>query len=323
MKSANMRDNTGRNDIDLKIDAENDTPIDTMYAEGDADVIAQYYKLRDEYKIVHNKKFFYNIRNLFSTSFERKKDRLEQKLILEKHEDKSDIQSWYEEAKEKPCTWWIDNHIIARHSLNSCMSCGACTALCPAAELYDFTPRSIMEIVSERDESQIIELLKSGDIWMCHQCGSCKTKCPRNNSPFGLISSLRQLSQLKGYHVSSIRGRQQYAARHLWGGNLWNRGCTLYFRNPVPEKHRDLGNKYEKIYDNIDEEFIKIGAEPDMEGSLSGRKIDPATLNELRSLWIEGGAVFFWDVIEKHAQEQASDWGMSIDEYHNKVGSEG
>ena len=289
----------------------------------DKNIIAKYYEMRDEYEIKDGQKFFYNIKNIFATPFEREKDRIEQKELLESSENKSEIQAWYEDASDRTCLWWIKNHIIAKHSFNNCMSCGACTALCPAAELYDFTPRNIMETVGEENEEDLINLLKSDDIWMCHQCGSCKTKCPRDNSPFGVISSLRQLSQIKGYHVNSIRGRQQYAARHLWGGNLWNRGCTLYFRNPVPEKHKDLGERFENIYNNIEENFISIGACPDMDGSLPGRKINPETLEELRQLWTEGGAVYFWDIIETHAGKQAEEWGVSIDEYHDRVGSEG
>jgi heterodisulfide reductase subunit C1 len=286
-------------------------------------IINEYYKHRDACVDIDGKKCYPNIKELFATPFEREKDRRELKRILNDSEAKNEIQAWYEEAKNKSCLWWLENHVIAKHALHSCMSCGACTALCPAAELYEFTPRIIMETVAERNENSIIELLKSDDIWMCHQCGSCKTKCPRNNSPFGLISSLRQLAQIKGYHLHSIRGRQQYAGRHLWGGNLWNRGCSLYFRNPVPDKHRDLGERYKELYEHIDEHFIQVGADPDMEGSLSGRKINPATLDELRKLWIEGGAVFFWDIIEEHAKKQADDWDMSIEEYHDKVGSEG
>ncbi|MBN1380891.1 MAG: 4Fe-4S dicluster domain-containing protein, partial [Deltaproteobacteria bacterium] len=58
------------------------------------------------------------------------------------------------------------------------MSCGACTALCPAAEFHDFSPREIMTTAQEKNEEAIVELLKSETIWYCYQCGSCKTKCP-------------------------------------------------------------------------------------------------------------------------------------------------
>ena len=171
---------------------------------------------------------FPNLKYLYATPFEREKDRREQKNYVEQNYLSQEIINWYKEARDKSCVWWIENHVIARHSINRCISCGCCTAMCPAAELYEFTPRNIMEIVQEKDEDALIELLKSDTIWYCHQCGSCKPKCPQNNNPFSMISSLRQLSQLKGYHLNSVRGRQQYYARHMWGGNLWNRACTVF-----------------------------------------------------------------------------------------------
>lgn len=289
----------------------------------DEDIINLYYELRDKNKYTDAGKLYPNIKHLYATPFERKKDRIEQVEWLKEQKVVSEVVEWYREAKNKSCIWWLENHVIAKHSFTSCMSCGACTALCPAAEFYDFSPREIMTIVQEKDEETIIELLKSERLWYCHQCGSCKTKCSRQNSPFGIISSLRQLSQLKGYHVESIRGRQQYFARHLWGGNLWNRACTLYFRNAIPDTHQDFGPRFKTYFNRQDEYMKRVGAKPDMEGEFSGRKIPDATLDELRRLWLAGGAVFFWALIEEVAQKQAAAMNLSIDEYHNKVKTEG
>lgn len=286
-------------------------------------VIEKYYLGRDLYKIINGKKYFYNLKNLYFTLFEREKDRKEIEILYNSIKEKNEIQLWYEEAKNKSCAWWIENHIIAKNSLNSCMNCGMCTSVCPAAEIYEFTPRIVMEIIIKKDEEEMQELLKSDFIWYCFQCGSCKTKCPRNNSPFGLISSLRQLSQLKGFHIYSVRGRQQYYARYLWGSNLWNRGCTIYFRNPTPENHKDFGERYKEVYRNYEEIFKQVNANPDMEGPYAGRKIDPETLEELRKLWIESGVLFFWKTIDEYAEKQATEWGLKIEEYLIKVSEEG
>lgn len=286
------------------------------------EIITLYYQLRDEHTDDQDK-HYPNIKHLQMTPFEREKDRREQQLWLKKKKNISEIVEWYRAAKNKSCVWWLENHVIAKHSLSSCMNCGACTALCPAAEFYDFNPRGIMTLVQEKDEDSIIELLKSDMIWYCHQCGSCKTKCPRQNSLFGMISSLRQLSQLKGYHVESVRGRQQYFARHLWGGNLWNRACTLYFRNAIPDGHLDFGPRFKTYFDRQDEYMQRVGAHPDMDGPYSGRKVHPATLEELRKLWMAGGALFFWSLIEEAGQKHAAEMNLSIDDYYNKVRTEG
>ena len=139
----------------------------------------------------------------------------------------------------------------------------------------------------------------------------------------GLISSLRFLAQLKGYHLCSVRGRQQYAARHLWGGNLWNRGCSLYFRNVDAEGHPDFGPRYARYHSEIDQQMIRLGASPDTEGQFGGRKVPPQTLAELRSCVAGGGTLVLWNELEKHACEDAKKNGVSIDDYYERVRREG
>ena len=63
--------------------------------------------------------------------------------------------------------------------LKSCMNCGICTAICPAAEFYDYDPRIIANTVQSKDEKRIEELLKSETIWYCGECMSCKTQIGR------------------------------------------------------------------------------------------------------------------------------------------------
>ena len=290
------------------------------YLEGlsDEEIIDKYYEIRDE-KVVWGGGYYYpNIKKLFLTPFEREKDRREIALWRKKY-GSSEVEKWYEEAQNKSCLWWLENHMVAKHAFNSCMSCGSCTAGCPAAEFYDYDPRIIMETVQSKDEERIVELLKADTIWYCAQCGTCKLKCPRGNNPFALISSLRQLSQLKGYHLHSSRGRQQYTGRHLWGGNYWNRGCSLYFRNTLIPLHLDFGPRWVRYAINKDEIHRRVGGCPDMDGSMPGRKVHPDTLHQIRRCWQVGGSLYLWDQIERYAQEQASEWDMDIDDYFYKV----
>jgi len=290
------------------------------YLEGlsDEEIMDQYYELRDD-KMVWDEGYYYpNMNKLFLTPFEREKDRREIALWRKKY-GSSEAEKWYEEAQNKSCVWWLENHLVAKHAFNSCMSCGACTAGCPAAEFYDYDPRMIMETVQSKDEERIIELLKADTIWYCAQCGTCKLRCSRGNNPFALISSLRQLSQLKGYHVYSSRGRQQYTGRHLWGGNYWNRGCSLYFRNTMIPFHLDFGPRWVRYAINKEEIHRRVGGCPDMDGSMPGRKVHPDTLHQIRRCWQVGGTFYLWDQIEKYAQEQASEWDMDIDDYFYKV----
>lgn len=289
----------------------------------DAALADAYYRLRDEAEPRGQGRYFPNIKRLFATAFEREKDRREVRALVDRP-DKPDVQMWYEDAAERPCTWWVENHLLARRALNSCMSCGMCTSVCPAAEHYEeYDPRLIVDAALSGDEGRLVDLLKSDLLWFCSQCGSCTGRCPRENDVMTLITSLRLLAQLKGYHVYSVRGRQQYAGRHLWGANLWNRAVSLYFRDPVPENWPDFGPRYARAFAEREEQWARVGTSPDMDGQFAGRKVDPATLEELRACIRMGGALFLWDRIEQHGAAHASELGLDLDEYYLKVSTEG
>ena len=49
-----------------------------------------------------------------------------------------------------------DIHYI--ESLNSCMNCGVCTAICPSAEFYNYDPRIIADTVQRQDEERVTEI---------------------------------------------------------------------------------------------------------------------------------------------------------------------
>ncbi|MGA3216098.1 MAG: 4Fe-4S dicluster domain-containing protein [Acidimicrobiales bacterium] len=289
----------------------------------DDEIAAAYYALRDEAEPRGEAKYYPNLKRLFGTAFEREKDRREVRALVASP-DKTEWQTFYEEAAERSCTWWLENHLVARRALTSCLSCGMCTSVCPAAEHFEeYDPRCIVDAALSGDEERLVELLKSDILWYCAQCGSCNSRCPHNNDIMGLVGSLRCLAQLKGYHVESVRGRQQYAGRHLWGANLWNRAVSLYFRNGDPAAHPDFGPRYARWQAELEEQFIRVGGQPDMDGTFAGRKVTEETLAELRGCIRAGGALFLWDRIEQHAARDAARLGLDIDQYHDKVRSEG
>jgi len=289
----------------------------------DATLTAAYYKLRDEAEPRGQGRYYPNIKRLFGTPFEREKDRREVKSLVAQP-DKPEVQAWYEHAAAQPCTWWLKNHLVARHALKSCMFCGMCTSVCPAAEHYEeYNPRFIVDVALSGDEDRLIALLQSDLLWYCGQCGSCKARCTRENNIMGLVNSLRCLSQLKGYHLQSVRGRQQYAGRHLWGANFWNRACSLYFRNPVPEHFPDFGPRYGRYVAEQEAQHQRLGGHPDMDGVFGGRKVHPATLKEIRRCVHAGGTLFLWNRIEEHGAAHAAKLGLDLDQYHDKVQKEG
>jgi quinone-modifying oxidoreductase subunit QmoC len=289
----------------------------------DDEIAAAYYTLRDEVEPRGEGTYYPNLKRLAGSALEREKDRREVRALVA-GQDKTEWEAWYSEAAGQPCTWWLENDLVARHSLTTCLSCGMCTSVCPAAEHFEeYDPRCIVDVALSGDEERLVELLKSDVIWYCAQCGSCNSRCPEENDIMSLVSSLRTLAQLKGYHVESVRGRQQYAGRHLWAANLWNRAFSLYFRNADPVAHPDFGPRFARWQAELEEQFMRVGGQPDMDGTFAGRKVTPETLAELRNCIRAGGALFLWDRIEEHAAADAARRGLDLDEYYDKVRSDG
>ena len=81
----------------------------------------------------------------------------------------------------------LEKDVRYLEGLNSCINCGVCTAICPAAQFCDYDPRMIADTVQKGNETEIEKLLKTDTIWYCGECLSCKTRCPRGNTP-GYIS---------------------------------------------------------------------------------------------------------------------------------------
>lgn len=289
----------------------------------DAELVAAYEAIRDRVEQSERGPTYPGVGRVHATAFEREKDRREAWAWSGRGKP-SEAHRFYEEAVRQPCTWWVRNHLVAKHALTSCMYCGVCTSQCPAARLHEeYNPRQIVDVVLNGEEEPLVELLRSETLWYCGQCGSCRPRCPRDNNLMGLVSSLRYLAQLKGYHLTSTRGRQQYAARHLWGANFWNRACSLYFRNAAPDTHPDFGPRWADWFEHIEDNMALVGAHPETTGLFGGRKTAPETLHELRRCVQVGGTLVLWNRLEEAAFEDARRRGLGIDAYHDLVRSEG
>jgi len=260
---------------------------------------------------------------VMGTPLEREKDRREVHSLATKPLG-PELQRWYRQAAERPVAWWLDHHLGARHSFHSCMACGVCVSQCPGARFHPgYNPRQVVDVALSRDEARLEELLSTDALWLCGQCGQCAARCPRDNSIMGLVSSLRQIAQLKGWHLRSTRGRQQYFARHLWGANLWNRGVSMHFRNLRPATHGDFGPRWAAWFEHADEQMRRVGASVDHDGDFGGRHPHRDTLAELRACFVVGGSIALWQQLEDHAASDAEAAGMTPDEYLQQVGREG
>jgi heterodisulfide reductase subunit C len=205
----------------------------------------------------------------------------------------------------------IRNDVRAHEGLKACMNCGVCTAICPAAEFYDYDPRMLISLVQSNDEDALRELLKSDTIWYCGQCMSCKTRCPRNNCPGLIISVLRKISQEMGYFTESRKGRQQLAIKRVIGGTILSKGYCIHPTIIKPELHPEQGPVWEWMYDNMADVYERVGANLDKPGPGVLRKIEPEALAELKSIFDETGGTELFEKIEEYSKIKASEMGMA------------
>jgi heterodisulfide reductase subunit C1 len=198
--------------------------------------------------------------------------------------------------------------------LNACMNCGVCTAICPAAEFYNYDPRKIVDTVQTKEEDKIIELLKSETIWYCGECMSCKTRCPRGNAPGLIIMALRSLSQDLGYFTESEKGRQQLALKRTVGHWMVTYGYCLYLEGVGTSMHPEQGPVWDWIQDNWTDLFKKMGANYKGDGPGILRRIPEDAMDEIRAIFKETGGMKRFENIEEFSKIKAEELNMQLDE---------
>lgn len=199
--------------------------------------------------------------------------------------------------------------------LKSCMNCGVCTAICPSAEFYHYDPRIICDTVQRADDELIEQLLRSDTIWYCGECMSCKTRCPRGNTPGLVIMALRKLSQEMGYFTDSEKGRQQFAIRRVIGDSILTTG---YCMRPIlvnPQDHPEQGPVWEWVYNNLTEVMDKVGANYMKDGPGVLRRIDSGVLAEINQIFKVTGGQDFLQVIENFSIEKANEMNLDAGEH--------
>ncbi len=207
--------------------------------------------------------------------------------------------------------------IHLQDGLNACINCGTCTAICPAADFYNYDPRQIVDIVQNKDDNQIEELLKSDTIWYCGECMSCRTRCPRNNAPGLIIIALRNLSQEKGYFIESEKGRQQLYIKRTIGQNILNTGYCLFMEGVGTDEHPEQGPIWDWRQQNWADVMERLGANYQKEGSGAMRKIPHEALKELNEIFKVTGGHERFERIEYYSAKKAKEMGFNPDKENN------
>jgi heterodisulfide reductase subunit C len=201
--------------------------------------------------------------------------------------------------------------------LTACINCGTCTAICPAAEFFNYDPRLIAETVQAGDNKKIYELLTADTIWYCGECMSCKTRCPRENTPGLVIMALRHLAMKTGLFTESEKGRQQLVIKRSIGEWILKYGYCVYREELTMEDHPEQGPTWEWQNNNLRELLKRLGIEYKVEGPGVLRKIPEEALEEVRSIFKVTGGKDFLESIEKFSAEKAKEMGLEFDERLN------
>jgi heterodisulfide reductase subunit C1 len=201
-----------------------------------------------------------------------------------------------------------------REGLKACLNCGTCTAICPAAEFYDYQPRKIVDILQTKDEIQIESLLKSDEIWYCGECMSCVTRCPRGNAPGMLILALRALSQELGYFTESEKGRQQLVIKRTIGKWILEYGYCVFPSEVQPSLHPEQGPVWEWEHRNIEAVMNRLGANYKGTGPGILRKIPQEALDEIRQIFEVTGGIRRFEMIEEYSRKKAGEMGLNLQE---------
>lgn len=206
-----------------------------------------------------------------------------------------------------------------REGFRTCIGCGTCTAVCPAAEFYKYDPRKIVTMVQTRDDALIEELLKSDTIWYCGECMSCVTRCPRKNGPGLVVMALRELSIRLGFFTESEKGRQMLPLTHIMTGNILKYGYCIHPQTFRWEDHKEFGPVWKWHMEHLEQSLERQGARYMMDGPGVLRKIPQESLDELQAIFdVTGGSRRIREV-ERYSLEKAQQMGLTMEEYERQA----
>ena len=187
-----------------------------------------------------------------------------------------------------------------QEGLQACINCGTCTAVCPAAQFYDYDPRLIADTLQRGNETELEQLLKGDTIWYCGECLSCKTRCPRGNTPGYLVQALRNLSINTGFYAFSEKGRQQIIVKRTIGDNILKYGYCVHIDEITLEGHPEQGPIWDWYRNNAESILKRLGANYKGDGAGTMRKISEKDLDELKKIFIETGTIERFETLEKY-----------------------
>jgi len=180
------------------------------------------------------------------------------------------------------------------HELNGCLNCGICTATCPSAHYYDFSPREIVQLLWTENLEGIYDAMQE-KIWSCAQCYTCAARCPFGNSPGGLVMMMRETAIKHG--MESAKNVLRPFSRVML--KLISTGNQLSPDMIDPDGFADWGPNISKV-DAPLETLRKAIPMPTLHTTKTAWEVNLKTSVELYTIWEETGVLDSLETIDEN-----------------------
>lgn len=97
-------------------------------------------------------------------------------------------------------------------TMKKCYQCATCSVVCPLSPNDRPFPRKEMVMAQWGLKD---ELLKSADIWLCHNCNDCSKHCPRGARPGDVLAILRK-SVIQENAFPGFMGKLVGDPKNIW-----------------------------------------------------------------------------------------------------------
>ena len=206
------------------------------------------------------------------------------------------------------------------HELNGCLNCGICTATCPSAHFYDYSPREIVQLLWTENVEQIYDAMQE-KIWACAQCMTCAARCPFKNSPGGLVAIMREVAIKHGFQSARevLRPFGRVMLKLITTGNQLSPDMIQ------PDHFPDWGPNISKV-DAPLATLRKAIPVPTLHTTKTAWEVNLKTSVELYTIWEETGVLEslktidtnLYDVIGDIMDEKRDDWQDFLDEQEDE-----
>jgi len=168
--------------------------------------------------------------------------------------------------------------------LYGCYECGICVASCPSARFYDFSPRKIAQAAAREDIELLYEQMND-DVWNCSQCFSCN-RCPRQNSPGGVITIMREVSVKNG--LRSAKQALEGYGRVIY--KIMGTGTQVSPDMLQPDAFPDWGPQVREV--SLELDLWRRALPPEtLHTTSTGWVVDDKTIIELYLIWHNTGVM--------------------------------